>query len=67
MPAGIVARHYGKLVFIDDSITRGGNGDHPGYRYQVFKRLAEKGVPNASGEAWVSDRIAASSGVTVPE
>ena len=43
--AGTVARHYGKLVFIGDSITQGGNGDHPGYRYQVFKRLAEKGVP----------------------
>ena len=40
-----VARHYGKLAFIGDSITQGGNGDHPGYRYQVFKRLAEQGVP----------------------
>lgn len=40
-----VARHYGKLVFIGDSITQGGNGDHPSYRYQVFKRLAENGVP----------------------
>ena len=43
--AGIVARQYGKLVFIGDSITQGGNGDHPGYRYTVFSRLAEKGVP----------------------
>lgn len=43
--ANIVARQYGKLVFMGDSITQGGNGDHPGYRYQVFKRLAEKGVP----------------------
>lgn len=42
---GTVARRYGKLVFIGDSITQGGNGDHPGYRYQVFKRLAEQGVP----------------------
>lgn len=40
-----VSRHYGKLVFIGDSITQGGNGDHPSYRYQVFKRLAENGVP----------------------
>lgn len=39
-----VSRHYGKLVFIGDSITQGGNGDHPSYRYQVFKRLAENGV-----------------------
>lgn len=43
--SGTVARRYGKLVFIGDSITQGGNGDHPGYRYQVFKRLAEQGVP----------------------
>lgn len=42
---GTVARRYGKLVFIGDSITQGGNGDHPGYRYQVFKRLAGQGVP----------------------
>lgn len=40
-----VARRYGKLVFIGDSITQGGNGDHPSYRYQVFRRLAENGVP----------------------
>jgi lysophospholipase L1-like esterase len=39
-----VARHYGKLAFIGDSITQGGNGDRPSYRYQVFKRLAEAGV-----------------------
>jgi sialidase-1 len=42
---GTVARRYGKLVFIGDSITQGGNGDRPSYRYQVFKRLAEQGVP----------------------
>jgi lysophospholipase L1-like esterase len=42
---GTVARRYGKLVFIGDSITQGGNGDHPSYRYKVFKRLAEQGVP----------------------
>ena len=40
-----VARRYGKLTFIGDSITQGGNGDRPGYRYQVFKRLAQNGVP----------------------
>ncbi|MGB0992226.1 MAG: sialate O-acetylesterase [Akkermansiaceae bacterium] len=44
--AGIVSRHYGKLVFIGDSITQGGNGDHPSYRYQVFKNLANQNVPN---------------------
>ena len=43
--AGTVARHYGNLVFIGDSITQGGNGDHPGYRYTVFKHLANRGVP----------------------
>ncbi|BCX46164.1 G-D-S-L family lipolytic protein [Haloferula helveola] len=42
---GTVDRRYGKLTFIGDSITQGGNGDHPSYRYLVFKRLAEKGVP----------------------
>lgn len=42
---GIVARQYGKLVFIGDSITQGGNGDHPSYRYNVFSRLARQGVP----------------------
>jgi hypothetical protein len=45
LDAGIASRHYGKLVFIGDSITQGGNGNHPSYRYQVFKRLAERGVP----------------------
>jgi hypothetical protein len=43
--AGTVARHYGKLTFIGDSITQGGNGDRPSYRYQIFKRLAEANVP----------------------
>lgn len=43
---GTVARRYGKLVFIGDSITQGGNGDRPSYRYQVFRRLAENGVPD---------------------
>jgi sialidase-1 len=42
---GTVARRYGRLVFIGDSITQGGNGDHPSYRYRVFQRLAEQGVP----------------------
>ena len=45
LDAGILSRHYGKLVFIGDSITQGGNGDHPSYRYHVFKRLAGQGVP----------------------
>ena len=43
--ADVVARKYGKTVFIGDSITQGGNGDHPSYRYQVFKNLANQGVP----------------------
>lgn len=43
---GTVTRHYGKLAFIGDSITQGGNGDRPSYRYQVFKRLAEAAVPD---------------------
>lgn len=46
--AGVVARQYGRLVFIGDSITQGGNGDHPSYRYQVFKHLAAAGVPKDS-------------------
>ncbi len=41
--SGVVSRHYGKLVFIGDSITQGGNG-RPSYRYQVFKNLAQAGV-----------------------
>lgn len=43
--AGTVARHYGRLVFIGDSITQGGNGDHPSYRYAVFRHLANRAVP----------------------
>lgn len=42
--AGTVTRHYGKLVFIGDSITQGGNG-FPSYRYTVFSHLANQGVP----------------------
>ena len=42
--AGVVSRHYGKLVFIGDSITQGGNG-YPSYRYPIFKHLANRGVP----------------------
>jgi len=42
--ANVVARQYGKLVFIGDSITQGGNG-HPSYRYTVFSHLANRGVP----------------------
>lgn len=41
---GVVSRHYGKLVFIGDSITQGGNGN-PSYRYPVFTHLANRGVP----------------------
>ena len=40
-----MSRQYGRLVFIGDSITQGGNGDHPSYRYKVFSHLAGKGVP----------------------
>ncbi len=52
--AGVVSRHYGRLVFIGDSITQGGNGDHPSYRYEVFKQLANAGVPQdaATGYAF---------------
>ncbi|MBP7275798.1 MAG: hypothetical protein KBA51_06320, partial [Kiritimatiellae bacterium] len=52
--AGIVARHYGRLAFIGDSITQGGFGN-PSYRYQVFKHLASAGVTNlaATGYAFV--------------
>ncbi|MFC4992567.1 sialate O-acetylesterase [Rubritalea tangerina] len=42
---GIISRNYGKLTFIGDSITQGGNGDYPSYRYQVFKNLANANVP----------------------
>ena len=42
--ANVVARQYGRLVFIGDSITQGGNG-HPSYRYSVFSHLANRGVP----------------------
>lgn len=50
--AGIVARQYGNLVFIGDSITQGGNGDHPGYRYTVFNHLANRGVPINAGTGY---------------
>ena len=43
--AGVISRHYGPMVFIGDSITQGGNGDHPSYRYTVFRNLAVQGVP----------------------
>ncbi|MFC4991272.1 GDSL-type esterase/lipase family protein [Rubritalea tangerina] len=46
LDAGAVSRHYGMLAFIGDSITQGGNGDHPSYRYNVFAHLALKSVPN---------------------
>ncbi|MBP7276252.1 MAG: hypothetical protein KBA51_08630 [Kiritimatiellae bacterium] len=49
--AGIVSRHYGKLVFIGDSITQGGNG-YPSYRYPVFKNLANAGVPQDSSTGY---------------
>lgn len=67
---GVVARRYGKLVFIGDSITQGGNGDHPSYRYQVFKRLAEQGVPidAATGYKFTGSQTGpyANSAVTTP-
>jgi lysophospholipase L1-like esterase len=44
--ARIVSRKYGKLVFIGDSITQGGNGNHPSYRYTIFKYLAGNLVTN---------------------
>lgn len=44
LAAGVVARHYGKLAFIGDSITQGGNG-YPSYRHAIFKHLASRGVP----------------------
>lgn len=50
--SGIVSRHYGKLVFIGDSITQGGNGDHPSYRYEVFKQLANAGVPQSAAAGY---------------
>lgn len=52
--AGItgISRHYGKLTFIGDSITQGGNGDHPSYRYQVFTDLANANVPNNSATGY---------------
>jgi sialidase-1 len=39
LDAGTVTPRYGRLAFIGDSITQGGNG-HPSYRYELFKRLA---------------------------
>lgn len=51
LDAGIVSRHYGKLVFIGDSITQGGNGN-PSYRYQVFKNLANAGVTNIAATGY---------------
>lgn len=38
--------HYGNLVCIGDSITQGGNGDHPSFRYRLFHHLTTLGVPN---------------------
>lgn len=72
--SGIVNRQYGKLVFIGDSITQGGNGDHPSYRYQVFKNLANAGVTNiaATGYEFVGSQTGAYTGggggtVTTPD
>jgi sialidase-1 len=42
--AGVAARQYGKLLCIGDSITQGGNG-RPGFRYELFKHLANRQVP----------------------
>ncbi len=41
--ASVISRHYGKLVFVGDSITQGGNG-RPSFRYEVFKHLARQQV-----------------------
>ncbi len=49
--AGVISRHYGNLVFIGDSITQGGNG-YPSFRYQVFKNLANAGVPQDSATGY---------------
>ena len=71
LSAGIVSRHYGKLVFIGDSITQGGNGDHPSYRYQVFRHLAENGVPinAAAGYRFTGSQTGAyaNSAITAPD
>lgn len=58
--AGVVSRQYGNLVFIGDSITQGGNG-YPSYRYQVFKNLANAGVPQdpATGYEFVGSQSGA--------
>jgi len=37
--SGLVTPRYGRLAFIGDSITQGGNG-RPSYRYPLFKLLA---------------------------
>jgi len=39
LDAEVAARDYGRLVFIGDSITQGGNAQ-PSYRYEVFRHLA---------------------------
>ena len=49
--AGIVDRHYGRLVFMGDSITQGGKG-YPSYRYQVFRNLANAGVTNVAATGY---------------
>lgn len=51
LDAGLVKRHYGKLAFIGDSITQGGNG-YPSYRHRVFEILVSKGVPNSAAEGY---------------
>jgi lysophospholipase L1-like esterase len=69
--AGVVARHYGRLACIGDSITHGGNGDHPSYRYPLFRHLARQGVPtNAStGYTFVGSVTGPylNSGLTTPQ
>jgi hypothetical protein len=50
--AGIVSRQYGKLVFIGDSITQGGNGNYPSYRYTIFKYLAGNSVTNLAASGY---------------
>jgi len=49
--AGIVSHHYGKLTFIGDSITQGGNAN-PSYRYTVFSHLADEAVPQSAANGY---------------
>lgn len=65
LDAGMLKRHYGKLVFIGDSITQGGNG-HPSYRYQVFEKLVSKGVSKqgAAGFEFIGSQVGGYQGLS---